>query len=129
MSVLFDTAALLHWLDAPHLLGERVIPVLRAASAGPPISVSVASIWEIAIKSAIGKLDAPADLPQRIASHPDFMMLAITPAHAWRTRTLPRFDDHKDPFDRLLVAQALEENLRIATPDRAFARYGVEVVW
>jgi PIN domain nuclease of toxin-antitoxin system len=93
------------------------------------VFVSIASYWEIAIKSAIGKLQAPDDLPDRLAQHADFTLLPITPAHAWRVRTLPLFPDHKDPFDRLLVAQALEEGLEIATPDPHFARYGVKVVW
>jgi PIN domain nuclease of toxin-antitoxin system len=130
MGVLFDTAALIRWLEGPDVLGANVIPALQAAPAsGPPIVVSVASLWEIAIKSAVGKLEAPADLPERLAAHPDFSILAITPAHAWSTRTLPLFKDHRDPFDRLLAAQALVENLTVATPDSAFARYGVSVIW
>jgi len=94
-----------------------------------PIFVSVASIWEIAIKSATGKLRAPADLPIRVAAHADFSILPITPMHTWRTHALPYFADHKDPFDRILIAQALEERLTVATPDPAFARYGVETIW
>lgn len=129
MALLLDTVALVHGFDEPDQLPKRLVERIRQAGATGEVFVSVASYWEIAIKSALGKLSAPADLPDRVAVYPDFTLLPILPAHAWRTRALPLFPDHKDPFDRLIAAQALEEGLTVATPDPHFARYGVSVAW
>jgi len=84
------------------------------------------SLWEIAIKAALGKLDAPEDLPERVEEL-GFELLAIAPKHAWRVRSLPHH--HGDPFDRMLVAQAQLERLPIVTPDAAFDDYEVAVFW
>ena len=88
--------------------------------------VSAASLWEIAIKVAIGKLDAPMDLPERVEDF-GFELLAVTADHAWRVRSLPLH--HGDPFDRILVAQAQLEQLTIVTSDTAFKDYEVAVIW
>ncbi len=88
--------------------------------------VSVVSVWEIAIKRAIGKLVAPDDLLERIDEN-GAEMLTITARHAHATGELPLH--HGDPFDRLLIAQAKLEGCAIVTGDRAFAAYGVPVVW
>jgi PIN domain nuclease of toxin-antitoxin system len=72
--------------------------------------VSVASLWEIAIKMRTGKLSAPDNLPDWIASNPDFELLDVTADHVWGVRNLPLH--HTDPFDRLLVVQAMAEELR-----------------
>lgn len=90
------------------------------------VTVSVASFWEVAIKSALGKLDAPADLPARVEDL-GFELLPITSEHAWAVRELPHH--HHDPFDRLLIAQAQVERLPILTADPAFAAYDVEAIW
>jgi PIN domain nuclease of toxin-antitoxin system len=89
-------------------------------------TVSTASLWEIAIKVAIGKLNAPDDLPERIPAL-GFRMLPVTADHAWRVRELPLH--HGDPFDRLLIAQAQIERLPVVTADPAFGDYDVPVVW
>lgn len=89
--------------------------------------VSTASLWEIAIKSALGKLDAPDDLPQRVQQL-GFELLAVSAEHAWQVRTLPA-PRHADPFDRLLIAQAQVERLPVLTADPLFADYDVTVVW
>lgn len=89
-------------------------------------AVSTASLWEIAIKVAIGKLEAPDDLPQHVEGL-GFELLPVTAEHAWRVRDLPRH--HGDPFDRLLIAQAQLERLPILTADSAFEAYDVAVVW
>ena len=89
-------------------------------------TVSTASLWEIAIKAAIGKLEAPDDLPQRVEEL-GFELLHVTAEHAWRVRDLPRH--HGDPFDRLLIVQAQIEHLPIASSDRAFEAYDVAIVW
>ncbi len=124
MRLLLDSDALI-W----HVLDDaRLGPVPTAAIEAPDAEalVSVASLWEIAIKSAIGKLRVPGDLPARIEGL-GFELLPITTAHAWQLRSLPHH--HRDPFDRLLIAQAQLERLAIVSADDVFADYGVEVVW
>jgi PIN domain nuclease of toxin-antitoxin system len=121
---LVDTHALLWWLGDDAALSVTAREVL-ADPANEPL-VSSASVWEIAIKRALGKLTAPDDLPDRIAGE-GFSWLAISPLHAWRVRDLPAH--HRDPFDRLLIAQALDEHLPIITADTRFDDYGVEVLW
>jgi PIN domain nuclease of toxin-antitoxin system len=83
-------------------------------------------LWEIAIKARLGKLEAPADLPDHLAEL-GFTFLDVSPTHAWAVRTLP--DHHRDPFDRLLVAQAQVQKVAILTVDPVFDAYDVEVVW
>jgi PIN domain nuclease of toxin-antitoxin system len=70
----------------------------------------------------LGKLVAPDDLPQRIEGDSDFTILAATVDHLWRVRALPLL--HTDPFDRLLVAQAMAEEMTLMTHDRRLAEYG-----
>jgi PIN domain nuclease of toxin-antitoxin system len=122
--LLVDTHALLWWLTDDLAL----TPTARDALADPgnePL-VSSASVWEIAIKRSLGKLTAPDDLPDRIADA-GFAWLPVSPVHAWQVRDLPAH--HGDPFDRLLVAQALTERLPIITADASFDDCGVEVLW
>jgi PIN domain nuclease of toxin-antitoxin system len=123
LSLLLDTHVLL-W----YVLGERrrVGRELqnRIEAEGPV--VSVVSVWEAAIKSALGKLDAPDDLPTRVEQL-GFDLLEVTAEYAWQVRTLPHH--HRDPFDRLLIAQAQVERLSIATADPLFDAYDVKVVW
>jgi len=122
--LLVDTHALLWWLtDDPGLSAAA-----REALAEPAndVLVSAASIWEIAIKRALGKLTAPDDLPARIEAQ-GFDWLAVNAEHAWRVRELPAH--HRDPFDRLLVAQCLVEQLPIVSADPRFGAYGVDARW
>lgn len=88
--------------------------------------VSIASLWETAIKVALDKLTAPDDLPEQLAER-GFTVLPVSIEHVWAVRGLPHH--HGDPFDRMLVAQAQVEGLPIATADPRFAAYGVRVVW
>lgn len=89
------------------------------------VVVSAVSAWEITIKRSLGKLRAPADLAEEVAAH-RFTPLAVSLEHALAVGALP--DLHRDPFDRLLVAQAGVEDLTIVTRDRAIARYDVDVL-
>lgn len=118
-----DTHAALWWLTDD----ARLPQVAREAIAGAesPV-VSAASVWEVAIKRPLGKLDAPPRFSQTLAGY-GFELLAITAGHAERVADLPLH--HGDPFDRLLVAQALEERLTLVSGDRALAAYGVPMVW
>jgi PIN domain nuclease of toxin-antitoxin system len=88
--------------------------------------VSVVSLWEIAIKRSLGTLAVPDDLHNRV---PDdgFSWLALAADHAWAVCRLPMH--HRDPFDRLLVAQALIERVPVVTADARFQPYGVDVRW
>jgi PIN domain nuclease of toxin-antitoxin system len=92
--------------------------------------VSVASCWEVAIKVGLGKLDlgepSRTFLPREIARN-NFEVLNVTLAHATAVEALPLY--HRDPFDRLLVAQAMLESLTIVGADTAFDAYGVQRLW
>jgi PIN domain nuclease of toxin-antitoxin system len=91
-----------------------------------PVVVSAVCVWEAAIKSALGKLRVPDDLPDRLEEFA-FERLPVSDAHAWAVRTLPPV--HSDPFDRLLAAQALVERLTIVSADAIFDDYGVPRSW
>jgi PIN domain nuclease of toxin-antitoxin system len=122
--LLVDSHVLLwHVLDDPRL-GPGPTAAIEADDA--EVLISMASLWEIAIKAALGKLDAPEDLPERVEEL-GFELLAIAPEHAWQVRSLPHH--HGDFFDRMLVAQAQLERLPIVTADVAFDDYDVTVIW
>jgi PIN domain nuclease of toxin-antitoxin system len=89
------------------------------------VFLSSVTVWEIAIKHAIGRLVFPIDILEETARRMGFDMLPILPAHAIRAGSLPRH--HADPFDRMLVAQAMVENLMLVTSDRQMAQYEVRV--
>lgn len=123
MRLLLDTHVLLWWLSDDPSLGE----VARGGIADPTSSVfvSAATVWEISIKQALGKLETPPDLVRQIELN-RFEPLSITVSHAYRAGTLPRH--HDDPFDRMLVAQAMMESLTLLTRDLRISRYGVETL-
>jgi PIN domain nuclease of toxin-antitoxin system len=118
---LLDTQIAL-WALAGH---RRLAREARRLIETNHVVVSAASIWEIAIKTAIGKLDAdPAEVRNALAPS-GFGELPVTGEHAARVATLPAH--HRDPFDRLLVAQSLVEGLTLLTADVQLARYGGSV--
>lgn len=119
-----DSHVLLWHLQDDSRLGPRPTAVIEADDA--EVMVSIAGLWEIAVKSALGKLDAPDDLPRRVQEL-GFELLPIESHHAWHVRSLPHH--HGDPFDRLMIAQAQLERLPIVTADGAFDDYDVEVIW
>jgi PIN domain nuclease of toxin-antitoxin system len=122
--LLLDTQALLALLSSDYTISRDAHAAMERSDA--ELLVSVVSVWEIAIKRSIGKLRAPNDLLERI-DESGSEMLAITAPHAQATGELPHH--HRDPFDRLLIAQAKLEGCAIVTGDRAFAAYGVPIVW
>ena len=128
MNLLLDTHAFLWWVAASGELSRKAKSAI--GSARNECFVSVASGWEIAIKVSLGKLriEGALDrfLPEQLAAN-GFRALAIDLKHAARVATLPFH--HRDPFDRLLVAQALEEDLAIVTADPVISKYGVSRVW
>jgi len=125
--ILVDTQCWIWMLAAP----ERFAPSTRQLLQDPSteLLVSAASIWEVAIKSGLGKLTLPG-APQAVV--PEMMersrvtSLPVLASHAVRVASLPHH--HRDPFDRMLVAQAQLEGLPILTADRALAAYEVEVL-
>lgn len=122
--LLVDTHAVLWWLADDPALSSAARDAI-ADPANEPL-VSAASIWEIAVKRSLGKLDAPDDLLETVV-HEGFSWLPIGAAHAWQVRELPMH--HRDPFDRLLAAQALMEGLPVVTADTRFRDYTVETRW
>ena len=124
LRLLVDSHVLLwHVLDDPRL-GPAPTAAIEADDA--EVLISIASLWEIAIKSALGKLAAPQDFPEKVEQL-GFEWLPVRAEHAWRVRDLPHH--HRDPFDRLLIAQALVEGMPILTADPSFALYDAKVVW
>ena len=106
---------------------DRLTDAARKAVTDPAndVAVSVVSAWEITIKQAAGKLDAPDDLPSALAEQ-GFVPLSVTLPHAMLAGRLP--PHHADPFDRMIVAQATLEDFTVVTRDRAFERYGVSLL-
>lgn len=128
MRILLDTCTFLWWMTSPDDVPQRALDVLRDPE--HEVLLSVVSGWEIAIKRTLGRIEIPgttaAFLTDAIASH-DLVVLDVTMHHAVAAGELPLH--HKDPFDRLLVAQAKLEGLIVASPDRAFRRYGLRTMW
>ena len=128
MRVLLDTHTLLWWLDGDRRLSRRARNVI--ANDDHTVLVSAASAWEISTKVRLGKLpgatEVAAELPA-ILRHQNFEPLPITVVHALRARNLP--GPHRDPFDRMLIAQAQDEDLALVSNERVFDAYGVRRVW
>jgi PIN domain nuclease of toxin-antitoxin system len=128
VKLLLDSHAFLWWVGATRGLSRKARSAIE--SGRNECLVSIATAWEIAIKVGLGSLriEGALDrfLPEQIAVN-GFQSLAIDLRHAARLATLPFH--HRDPFDRLLAAQALEEELPIVTADPVFEKYGVRRVW
>ncbi len=123
MNLLIDSHVLCWWIgDLPELAGE-----VRAAIADPAnmVAVSSASVWELAIKRAAGRLEFEGDFREQVEIN-RFAVVPITIDHAVAAAALPAH--HGDPFDRMLVAQAQIEKLTIVTRDRRIPLYGVPVI-
>ena len=127
MKVLLDTHVWLWSLSEPGRLSREARRIL--ASRRNAVHLSAVSAWEIAIKVAVGKLGLPEPpgsyVPTRMARQ-GLIPLVVTHAHALAVANLPLH--HRDPFDRLLVAQSLVERLPLLTADPAFGPYGIEII-
>lgn len=129
MKVLLDTHTLLWWASGD---GRRVGPVARELlEDGETIAlVGAGALYEIAVKASVGRLDLPGPaetyLPRLLRRHA-FGVLPVDEAHALRAGTLPLI--HRDPWDRLLIAQSQVEDVPILSADPVIGQYDVEVIW
>ena len=127
MNLLLDTAALIWWLEGNPRLGSAA----RAAivEGENQFFVSAASVWEMAIKASRGRLGFPGRLrdwlPEQLTKYA-FASLPVSLAHAAAVEDLPLH--HRDPFDRILVAQAMTEGLRVVTSDERLSQYQISVL-
>jgi PIN domain nuclease of toxin-antitoxin system len=126
MALLLDTQAFLWWVADDPRLSKRA----ARAIAGTECLLSLASCWEMAIKASLGKLTLPGAVDRFVQEHLEvngFNLIAISLEHVSGVAGLPHH--HRDPFDRLLAAQALAEDLSIVSADPVFRRYGVTRIW
>jgi PIN domain nuclease of toxin-antitoxin system len=129
MRLLLDAHALLWWLGADRQLSKAARSAIETAE--EPL-IGAGTLVEIAIKCSIGKLEIDPDWPEQVQAD-SFGVLAIGWGHVARLQDLPyptvAGRPHRDPFDRLLAAQALSEQIPIVTKDPALAIYGVSAIW
>jgi PIN domain nuclease of toxin-antitoxin system len=126
--LLLDTHAFLWWVTDDDRLTDRAAEAI--ADGANDVYLSAASAWEIAIKAGLGRVRLPDDAwaftPDQLERNA-FQALPVHVAHAVAVIALP--DLHRDPFDRMLVAQAISEDLTIVTGDQEIARYPAPVIW
>ncbi|MCH8042443.1 MAG: type II toxin-antitoxin system VapC family toxin [Planctomycetes bacterium] len=128
MKILLDTHCFLWFFTGDAKLSNNARSAIESASNEKLISV--ASFWEMSIKSSLGKLDLQlpfAELAARVLTETDSTLLALTVSHLAVLQQLPFH--HRDPFDRVLVAQAQDEGLTIVSKDKEIQAYGVAQVW
>jgi PIN domain nuclease of toxin-antitoxin system len=128
LRALLDTHALLWWLSDDPALTRAARKII--AETRNTVVVSAASAWEIATKVRLGKLPTAANLASDFCGQIEregFHLLAISAEHGIRAGLLP--GPHKDPFDRMLIAQSQAENVPLITNEIAFEAYGVRLVW
>jgi PIN domain nuclease of toxin-antitoxin system len=127
VKLLLDTHAFLWWVAGDSRLSRTARSTLGRA--GTRLHLSTASVWEMAIKSSLGRLELPTSVEEYIADKiaEGFHLLPVAWSHAAAVEQLPFH--HRDPFDRLLAAQALAERMPIVTRDGVFRRYGLDVIW
>ena len=128
MNILIDTQIFLWALTEPKRLGKKAQSLLKSKK--NLLYLSAASSWEISIKAGLGKLPLP-ELPDKYISS-RMASLKITPLdvkhyHAFIVYQLPLH--HRDPFDRILIASAIAENLHLISADKQFRRYDVDLIW
>lgn len=128
MKYLLDTMVWLWSVGPWETIGPAGLDILRGA--GEEVYLSAASSWEIAIKTRLGKFRLPEPpgryVPKRIAEQ-GIRSLPITQGHSLRVYDLPLH--HFDPFDRMIIAQAMAEEMTVLTSDRAFEKYPIDVIW
>jgi PIN domain nuclease of toxin-antitoxin system len=123
MKLLLDTHILLWWLTENQKLSSAETAIITDPD--NLVFVSAATAWEIAVKKMIGKLEAPDDLPVALAAN-NFLELPISIEHSQKLYQLPLH--HHDPFDRMMVAQAMSEDLILITRDAKIALYDIRII-
>lgn len=128
MRVLLDTASFLWFIGGSNKLSDNALEIME--NFDNELVMSVASLWEIAIKISIGKLELAEPfnqlIPQKIQEN-EIDILQIHLLHLFEMINLPMH--HRDPFDRLVIAQGIVERLPIIACDRFFEVYGVDIIW
>jgi PIN domain nuclease of toxin-antitoxin system len=124
VNLLLDTHTLLWWLDDSPALSPRARAGI--ADGANTVWVSAVSVWEIRIKQALGKVRLPRGFRAALDAQ-QFTSLPVTAEHAHTMADLPSV--HRDPFDRMLAAQARTESLVLVSRDPVMTRYGVRVLW
>ncbi len=124
MRLILDTHAALWWLSGDDLVGPEAARQLTDDT--NRVLLSAAVVWEVAIKRSLGKLEAPEDLASTLLGA-GAQPLPVTLDHAAAVEMLPWH--HRDPFDRMLIAQALTESAALVSRDESLGRYGVSLVW
>jgi PIN domain nuclease of toxin-antitoxin system len=128
MRLLLDTHVFMWWVSSSEQLPQQVLDLLEDSE--NLLFLSVASIWEIQIKSQNGKLELGKPLAQLISNQQannGLAILLIEPAHVYGLQGLP--DVHRDPFDRIMIAQAIVEDLAFVSGDRVLSGYPVQQLW
>lgn len=129
MKYLLDTCALIYMVFNPERLSSTALQIVESNA---ELYVNIASLWEIMIKEQIGKLDikeTSAMELQEVCSEMNIHILQTTIPQIDRIRSLPTFKDHGDPFDRLIISQAMELSMPVITSDQKFTRYAIQVIW
>ncbi len=123
MNLLLDTHVVLWWFDRPDTLSEKARDAI--AEGENLVFISAAVAWEITIKKALGKLEAPDNFEEVMAEE-NFQPLPITIPHALAVAALPPI--HQDPFDRMQIAQAKVENLTLVSRDALIGQYEIPLI-
>lgn len=127
MTLILDTHVFIWWTLTPEKLSSTAIDLINNNN---QLLLSIASIWEMQIKITIGKLHFDESLSDIVISQRDINDVQILPVeleHIWQLDNLALH--HKDPFDRMLIAQSITENLPIMSIDSVFAQYPIQIIW
>jgi PIN domain nuclease of toxin-antitoxin system len=127
MNLLLDTHAVIWYITDDFRLPNRTRALLE--DTGNDCYISIATLWEIAIKSSLGRLELNTELKEifTIIDKTGFELLPITASHILANADLPHY--HHDPFDRIIIAQSIEENLTVITKDEKFGSYEASIAW
>jgi PIN domain nuclease of toxin-antitoxin system len=128
MNLLLDTHTFIWWADEPEKLSENALQALEAEN--NQLLLSIVSIWEIQIKAQLGKLKLSVPLKDLLESQEqanNLEILSITKEHIFALEGLPLH--HKDPFDRLLIAQSIIENVTVVSADSRLSAYSLNLLW
>ncbi len=128
MKLLLDTHVLIWWSLDSVKLTKKIYELLTDPD--NTLVVSIASIWEMQVKVQLGKLDLDKKVSELIAHQQqvnNLEVLPIDPAHIYALENLP--NEHRDPFDRIIIAQSIVEAIPLLSADKVFARYPVERIW